>query len=333
MYVAVKGGEAAIAAAHQLLAPSAAATRGCRRSPPTRSASSSRSPSTASWRGLALRPRARRAGHQAGARRPDRGDLPAARLPHHAAALRLRRAGRHRRDAHRAAHLGDVQGPARRAGARPDLRLHPPPARSRARRRRATCRRRSGATADAEPMPRVTDLLGRRGPDRAGREPPTATPVGDLTREPLDFPADRDLRLQALARGDEGFLLALGYSTQRGYGRTHPFVGEIRIGEVEVEIDVRRSSASPCRSARITRHRMPDGQPVQGHRPRRRRSSPAATGWSSASASARRWRWRWSTGRCAPRELGEERDRAGAGRGVRDLALPTTSRRPASSST
>ncbi|MDH8281628.1 carbon-phosphorus lyase complex subunit PhnI, partial [Klebsiella pneumoniae] len=40
---------------------------------------------------------------------------------------------------------------------------------------------------------------------------------------------------QNLARGDEGFLLALGYSTQRGFGRTHPFAGEIRFGEVEVE--------------------------------------------------------------------------------------------------
>ncbi len=48
----------------------------------------------------------------------------------------------------------------------------------------------------------------------------------------------RDLRLQSLARGDEGFLLALAYSTQRGYGRTHPFVGEIRIGEVEIQLDV-----------------------------------------------------------------------------------------------
>ena len=60
-------------------------------------------------------------------------------------------------------------------------------------------------------------------------------PVGDLTREPLSFPADRDLRLQNLARADEGFVLALGYSSQRGYGRNHPFVGEIRLGEVEVE--------------------------------------------------------------------------------------------------
>jgi alpha-D-ribose 1-methylphosphonate 5-triphosphate synthase subunit PhnI len=61
---------------------------------------------------------------------------------------------------------------------------------------------------------------------------------GDITREPLEFPMARDMRLQALARGDEGFLLALGYSTQRGYGRNHPFVGEIRIGEVELELDV-----------------------------------------------------------------------------------------------
>jgi alpha-D-ribose 1-methylphosphonate 5-triphosphate synthase subunit PhnI len=44
------------------------------------------------------------------------------------------------------------------------------------------------------------------------------------------------LRLQALARGDEGFLLALGYSTQRGYGHTHPFVGELRVGEAAVSV-------------------------------------------------------------------------------------------------
>ena len=37
-------------------------------------------------------------------------------------------------------------------------------------------------------------------------------------------------------RGDEGFVLALGYSTQRGYGGTHPFAGEVRFGKVEVEI-------------------------------------------------------------------------------------------------
>ncbi|MGV8833447.1 MAG: carbon-phosphorus lyase complex subunit PhnI [Devosia sp.] len=92
--------------------------------------------------------------------------------------------------------------------------------------------------ADAELAPRVTDLLGRQGLMEPDGETDPDRAIGDLTREPLDFPLDRDLRLQALARGDEGFLLALAYSTQRGYGRSHPFVGEIRIGEVDVEFDV-----------------------------------------------------------------------------------------------
>jgi alpha-D-ribose 1-methylphosphonate 5-triphosphate synthase subunit PhnI len=84
-------------------------------------------------------------------------------------------------------------------------------------------------------MPRVTDILGRDGLIETSPQVDGDAPVGDLTREPLSFPAERDLRLQNLARGDEGFLLALGYSTQRGYGRNHPFAGEIRFGEVEVE--------------------------------------------------------------------------------------------------
>ena len=90
-------------------------------------------------------------------------------------------------------------------------------------------------TAPASPgtvMPRVLDLLGHEGliekPSGDSVEP------ADLTQDPLNFPAGRDLRLQNLARGDEGFLLALAYSTQRGYGRTHPFAGEIRLGVVEV---------------------------------------------------------------------------------------------------
>lgn len=58
--------------------------------------------------------------------------------------------------------------------------------------------------------------------------------VPDLTRAPLEFPTTRPLRLQALARGDEGFLLSLAYSTQRGYGRNHAFIGELRIGYVRV---------------------------------------------------------------------------------------------------
>jgi alpha-D-ribose 1-methylphosphonate 5-triphosphate synthase subunit PhnI len=92
------------------------------------------------------------------------------------------------------------------------------------------------AEGDDEAMPHVTALLDGEGLIEPNPPADPDAPVGDLTREPLSFPAGRDLRLQALARGDEGFLLALGYSTQRGFGRTHPFAGEIRMGEVMLEM-------------------------------------------------------------------------------------------------
>ncbi len=84
-----------------------------------------------------------------------------------------------------------------------------------------------------EPAPHVTGLLDDEGLIEQNAAP-SDTPPRDLTREPISYPAGRDLRLQNLARGDEGFLLSLAYSSQRGYGSSHPFVGEIRIGEVEV---------------------------------------------------------------------------------------------------
>jgi alpha-D-ribose 1-methylphosphonate 5-triphosphate synthase subunit PhnI len=88
--------------------------------------------------------------------------------------------------------------------------------------------------AAAVDAPHVTALLDSEGLIERNVAADDDDP-GDLTREPLSFPAGRDLRLQNLARGDEGFLLSLAYSTQRGYGRNHPFVGEIRHGDVEVE--------------------------------------------------------------------------------------------------
>lgn len=85
-------------------------------------------------------------------------------------------------------------------------------------------------------VPRVVDLLNREGLIETAKAC-DSVPVGDLTRQPLTFPASRELRLQNLARGDEGFLLALGYATQRGYGNNHPFAGEIRSGEVALVIE------------------------------------------------------------------------------------------------
>ena len=94
--------------------------------------------------------------------------------------------------------------------------------------------------------PRALDALGHEGliqPEETDEREVSGGDWGvrspepfDLTRQPLSYPAKRDARLQSLTRADEGFLLSLAYSTQRGFGNSHPFAGEIRMGEVEVAI-------------------------------------------------------------------------------------------------
>lgn len=86
------------------------------------------------------------------------------------------------------------------------------------------------------PTPHITGFL--KDEDILQDEPAGDTPPCDLTREPLGFPSNRPLRLQSLTRGDEGFVLGMAYSTQRGYARNHAFVGELRIGKVAVEMDI-----------------------------------------------------------------------------------------------
>ncbi|MEA9389660.1 carbon-phosphorus lyase complex subunit PhnI [Acerihabitans sp. TG2] len=93
-------------------------------------------------------------------------------------------------------------------------------------------------TTEAEPLPascsHVFDLLSAQ--QFVSPEHDDGTPPDDITRHPPAYPCSRSARLQQLVRGDEGFLLALSYSGQRGYGRTHPFAGEIRSGYVTVSI-------------------------------------------------------------------------------------------------
>jgi alpha-D-ribose 1-methylphosphonate 5-triphosphate synthase subunit PhnI len=90
---------------------------------------------------------------------------------------------------------------------------------------------------EQESVPRVVDLLNQENLIETFECPKDDPLPKDLTREPLRFPADRATRLQNIARGDEGFLLAMAYSTQRGYSHSHPFVGEVRLGEVAIEIE------------------------------------------------------------------------------------------------
>ena len=178
------------------------------------------------------------------------------------------------------------------------------------------------ATAEAtsgRAMPRVTDILGRDGLIEPSPQADADAPVGDLTREPLSFPADRDLRLQNLARADEGFLLALGYSTQRGYGRNHPFAGEIRLRRGRGGVH-RRGRRLRGAARRDHADRMPDGQPVQGlghrgavlhprlwPRVRPKRAQDHVDGAGRPRAARARTR----RGSLAP----------GAGRGIRDVAF------------
>ncbi len=92
------------------------------------------------------------------------------------------------------------------------------------------------APAHAGDMPRVTDFLNQDGLIQS--ETPSDDTPPDMTRQPMEYPAGRPLRLQALTRGDEGFVLSMAYSTQRGYAKNHPFVGELRIGAVAVQMKI-----------------------------------------------------------------------------------------------
>ena len=104
--------------------------------------------------------------------------------------------------------------------------------------KKETNREFSAEEKEADPMeslPRVMDMLEKQGLMEKGTGDLIGAPTQDLTRQPLKIPAGRSIRLQALARGDEGFLLSSAYSLQRGFGLDrHPFLGELRVGFVDV---------------------------------------------------------------------------------------------------
>jgi alpha-D-ribose 1-methylphosphonate 5-triphosphate synthase subunit PhnI len=94
----------------------------------------------------------------------------------------------------------------------------------------------AGEAVAAGAAPHIMSFLAREG--LVQTEPEGQEDPADVTRAPLELPAERDLRLQVLTRADEGFLLGLAYSTQRGNARTHAFVAELRIGTVAVEMEI-----------------------------------------------------------------------------------------------
>ena len=98
-----------------------------------------------------------------------------------------------------------------------------------------------GAKIDAERLQeikafgKVIDLLKNEGLLRP-LDPNDNRSLVDITREAVKFPAPRSARLQMMARAETGGLMALGYSSQRGFGSVHPTVGELRYGTVPVNV-------------------------------------------------------------------------------------------------
>lgn len=94
------------------------------------------------------------------------------------------------------------------------------------------------ATVEKHPLdrvPKVCDYLREVGMLRTYDIDETE-PV-DITKTPLAFPASRSVVLQALSRGLTQAVIAIGYAAIRGFGMSHPTVGELRHGTVPVTID------------------------------------------------------------------------------------------------
>ena len=94
--------------------------------------------------------------------------------------------------------------------------------------------RREGDDPAAWPTyPKVADLLRAEGLVATPPDGPDEKPY-DVTREKLTFPVPRSGQLQILARGETGAMMALAYSSLRGFGAVHPTIGELRVGYVEL---------------------------------------------------------------------------------------------------
>jgi alpha-D-ribose 1-methylphosphonate 5-triphosphate synthase subunit PhnI len=100
---------------------------------------------------------------------------------------------------------------------------------------RAEERERVMDEADTRPIkaPRLSESLRAEG---LLKQEEDAGPPLDITRHPLNFPAPRSARLQTLARADTGFISGLAYAGIRGFGPSHPTVGELRTGTLEVSV-------------------------------------------------------------------------------------------------
>lgn len=129
------------------------------------------------------------------------------------------------------------------------------------------------AAGELEPLPesfpKVIEMLRREGLLVARSAPADAAgPAVDVTRQALSFPAPRSAQLQTLARAETGGLLALAYSNMRGYGSVHPVIGELRVGYLPLAmkhpcsgLPVRVGDIKVTEAEVIARLERTDGEP------------------------------------------------------------------------
>ena len=89
-------------------------------------------------------------------------------------------------------------------------------------------------TEEYDTLPKVTDYLRNEGLLRPAI--PSERVPFDITRTPIKFPIPRSGSLSIMSRGEQGALLAIAYTTMRGFGGSHPNVGELRVGYLPVEM-------------------------------------------------------------------------------------------------
>jgi len=105
-------------------------------------------------------------------------------------------------------------------------------------------------------LPKVIDLLTAQGLLREVEAPESERRLVDVTREAIKFPAPRSASLQMLARAETGGLMALAYSAQRGFGSTHATVGELRVGDVPLRVRDPRGRVRTLGRLRLTEAEM-----------------------------------------------------------------------------
>ena len=89
----------------------------------------------------------------------------------------------------------------------------------------------SDEVARADDFPKVVESLRAQG---LLQEVGSAQPAVDITRATVAFPIPRPARLAHLTRGETGGVLTMAYTTMRGYGYLHPTVAELRVGYLPV---------------------------------------------------------------------------------------------------